>query len=96
MDKQRKIISVDIDGFVTQGEQFWDQEPTPKRDVIEKINELYKNGHVIIYHTGRHPCYYEVTYAWLIKYGCFFHALRMGKLSADVYLDDRNSNLEDL
>lgn len=96
MDKTRKVIAVDIDGFVTNGERFWEQEPTPKLGVIEKVNNLYKQGHVVIYHTGRHPSNYENTYAWLVKYGCYFHALRMGKLAAEHYLDDKNANIDDL
>ena len=90
------IISADIDGYITNGEHFWEQEPTPNIDVIGKLNHLYKKGHCIIYHTGRHPSYYEITYAWLMKHGCFFHAVRMGKLSADVYLDNKNGVIEDL
>mgnify|MGYP001612868221 CR=1 FL=1 len=95
----RKIIAVDIDGYIAERtpEKSYDFASfTPKREVIEKINTLYKQGHVIIYHTARHPSYYEVTYAWLLAQGCWFHALRMGKMAADHYLDDRNANLEDL
>ena len=91
----KKIIAVDIDGFVAEG-KFWEEECTPKKDIIEKINNLYKKQYVIIYHTARHPQYYGMTYAWLVKNGCYFHALEMGKLTADYYLDDRNANLEDL
>jgi len=96
MDKQRKVISADIDGFVTNGEKFWNAIVTPKPDVIEKINSLYKQGHVIIYNTARHPSEYAKTYAWLVHHGCYFHALHMGKVSAEIYLDDHNGKLDDL
>lgn len=89
MKKNRKVYAVDIDGVIAKG-RFWDEECTPMTENIEKINDLYKKGNIILYHTARHPQYYEVTYAWLIKQGCYFHALRMGKMSADYYIDDRN------
>ena len=94
--KKRLIIAVDIDNYITNGEPFWQEEPTPRLDVIEKVNKLYKRGHVIIYHTGRHRNYYAITESWLIKHGCYFHALRMGKISADWYLDDKNGEIDNL
>lgn len=94
MDKQRKIIAVDIDDTVSTG-RFWDSEPKPIQGMIDRVNDLYKKGHIIIYHTARHPSYYAITYAWLVKYGCYFHALEMGKLSADFYIDDKNISMED-
>ena len=93
--KNREIYAVDIDQTIADG-IFWKEECTPRLEAIEKINELYKKGNVVIYHTGRNPKYYELTYAWLIKHGCYFHALRMGKMSADHYIDDKNISLEEL
>lgn len=99
-DKTRKIISVDIDNFVAVPLEEKDRHNyilnVPIRGMIEKINKLYEDRHVIIYYTGRAPKYYEQTYAWLIASGCKFHALRMGKLHADWHLDDRNANIEDI
>lgn len=92
---RRKVIAVDIDGVVADG-LFWKEECTPRLKEIEEINNLYKKGATIIYHTARHPKYYELTYAWLIKQGCYFHALRMGKMNADYYIDDRNRTIEEL
>lgn len=92
MSKYKEVYAVDIDGVVAEG-RFWDEECTPITENIEKINDLYKQKNVIIYYTARHPQYYEMTYAWLIKQGCYFHALRMGKMSANYYIDDRNTTL---
>jgi hypothetical protein len=93
----RRIIAVDIDHTVAQGE-WWheDREAKPIQEVLDKVNQLYWNKNTIIYHTARHPKYYELTKAWLIKHGAFFHALEMGKLTADVYLDDRALNVKDI
>lgn len=93
------IVSVDIDGYIAERtpEKSYDfNNFVPKLDMIEKVNKLYKKGYVIIYHTARHPSYYEITFAWLVKHGCWFHALRMGKLAATYYLDDRNANIDEL
>lgn len=92
----RKIVAVDIDHTITNGEPFYLKEPTPNQEMIEKVNELYRRRYVIIYHTGRHPSFYQQTYAWLVKHGCFFHALEMGKLSAEYYIDDKNINIDEL
>ena len=97
MDK--RVISVDIDGVVARQTggadfNFADFEPIP--ETIERVNKLYRKGYVIIYHTARQPEFYQQTLAWLVKHGAWFHALRMGKLGADFYVDDRNASLDDL
>ena len=100
MNKTNKIIGVDIDGYIADPldkkdrHKYWLSKP--RKDMIEKVNKLYENRNIIIYHTGRAPIYYTETFAWLIKNGCKFHALRMAKLNADFFLDDKNANIEDL
>ncbi len=100
MSKIQRIIAIDIDGCVADPLEEKDRHKywlsTPRKDMIEKVNKLYEDRYVIIYHTGRAPSHYEQTYAWLVKHGCKFHALRMGKLSADYYVDDRSIKIEDL
>lgn len=91
----RKIYAVDIDGVVAKG-KFWEGECEVVKETLDKINTLYLQGHTIIYHTARHPQYYALTYSWLVKVGAYFHALEMGKLTADYYIDDRNLLLHDL
>jgi len=94
------VVSVDIDGCVAlpldakDRHKYW--LSVPIKEAIEKINKLYENKYVIIYHTGRDASYYAETFAWLIKQGCKFHALRMGKLSADYFIDDRNKTIDEL
>lgn len=91
----KKLYAIDIDGVVADG-KFWEGDCTPRERELKAINKLYMQGHIIIYHTARHPKYYEMTYAWLVKHGAYFHALEMGKLTADVYIDDRNMLISDL
>lgn len=93
MNRERKIYAVDIDGTVAIG-KFWSEDCRPIPGRLKAVNKLYMEGNTIIYHTARHPQYYALTYAWLMKHGAYFHALEMGKLTADVYIDDRNEPLE--
>ena len=91
----RKIYAIDIDGVVADG-KFWEGECSVREKELEAVNNLYKQGHTIIYHTARHPQYYAMTYAWLVKHGAYFHALEMGKLTADFYVDDRNMSVDEI
>ena len=99
-NKIGKIIAMDIDGCIAEPlaeeyrHQYW--RSIPIKDVITKVNKLYENKYVIIYHTGRDPIHYAETYAWLVKQGCKFHALRMGKLNADWFIDDKNITIDEL
>ena len=102
--KWHKIVSVDIDGYIAEKmpskrgefirENFDEFIPIPS--MIERVNNLFRKRYVIIYHTARHPRHYEQTFAWLLRQGCYFHALRMGKLRADYYLDDKNVDVDEL
>ena len=99
MKAKNLVVAVDIDGYIAERTKeksydFSDFTPIPR--VIEKVNNLFRKGYVVIYYTARHQRYYESTYAWLIRYGCEFHALRMGKMHAHYYLDDRNATMEEL
>jgi len=58
-------------------------------EVIEKINELYADGHEIILHTGRHWNHLWLTQEQLKQYGVDYHTLVMGKPVGDFYIDDR-------
>lgn len=93
------VVGVDIDGYIaerTREKSYEFSDFKPILSTIKKVNDLFRKGYVIIYHTARHPKYYEVTFAWLIQHGCEFHALRMGKMPASFYLDDKNANIDDL
>lgn len=80
---------------------------TPIIERISKINDLYIEGHGIIYHTARgmgkyknssslaYQEHYKFTYTQLISWGCKFHELHMGKPSGDYYIDDKGINTND-
>jgi len=41
-NSNRKVINVDVDGILTNGEKFWDTEPSPNLEVISLTRDLYK------------------------------------------------------
>ena len=104
--KKMLTYCVDIDGTICdKPKDMWHDgdysHSVPKIDRIEKINNLYDEGHTIIYLTargmGRHRNsrmlayqeFYNLTYNQLKSWGCKFHELHMGKPAADYYIDDK-------
>lgn len=89
-----KVIAIDIDNTLTN-ETCWTNEQclnaTPKQEVINKVNELYKTNCIIIY-TARVSELRDATECWLKMNKVHYHALRMDKLGFDVLLDDRAIN----
>lgn len=101
MNKETKLIALDVDGTLTN-EICWTEEDclhaTPRKDVIEKTNQLYLNGNHIIIYTARDERLRNATEYWLRKHGVRFHAINMGrnKMGADVYVDDKAIRPEEL
>ncbi|GAG56375.1 unnamed protein product [marine sediment metagenome] len=91
-----KLIAVDLDGTLCEG-KFWKSEPSPKTEMINFVNELYKKGAHIIIMTARFPKDYEITLEWLNKFKVLFHGISMRiKIGADVYIDDKSINPNDI
>ena len=93
---KRKIISVDLDNTLTNGEPFYKETPTVNQKVANWVKQQYFEGNVIIIYTSRKQWYYLETKKWLDKNQIYYHCLVMGKLTADVYLDDRNMLLSEV
>lgn len=89
-------INVDLDGTLTQGDRkFWEEEPKPDREMIDKINALYtQKRKTIIIWTARKWRHAEKTAAWLEKHGVNYHGLKMNKGGSDLYIDDKAINTE--
>ena len=88
----RKVYCFDVDGILTNGEPFWETEPTPNIKYIEKLKEFYKSGNIIIIHTARAWEYANLTVGWLIKHKIPFHGIMMQKGGTDYYIDDKAIN----
>jgi len=60
------------------------------------VNELYDEGHEIVYWTARGSCtgidWEEVTEEQLDEWGCKRHGLKLGKPSFDIFIDDKVLN----
>lgn len=92
-----KVIAVDLDGTLCEGEFWGTEEVEPKKEMIAKVWEWYKKGAHIIIYTARQPRYYSITLAWLLKNEVPFHGIAMlYKPGADLYLDDKAINIEDI
>lgn len=98
------IYCVDIDGTIcTNGDcsTCKYEGSIPIKERIEKINNLYYEGHIIKYFTARgmgrynddsdkaYNKFYNLTKMQLDIWGCKYHELILGKPSADYYIDDK-------
>ena len=100
---KRKVYVVDLDDTLCdtpygvgpdgkEGPQYFDS--SPKMDRIEKINELYDSGAIIIIETARGTVsgksWFYHTLDQLKTWGLRFDHLRSGvKYVADAYIDDK-------
>jgi hypothetical protein len=94
----------DIDGTIctTKDGDYYKSQPITNR--IEKINELYNDGHTIVFNTARgmgrtsnnallaHRLFFHLTQTQLENWGVKYHKLFMGKPSGDVYVDDKGKS----
>lgn len=95
---RKKLIAIDMDETLAIG-TLWKKEDLlePNKKMVKLIQDLYNNGGHIIIYTARQPRLYPVTLAWLIKYEVPFHGIAMQvKIGADLYIDDKALNIEDV
>ena len=86
-------IFVDYDGTITDGtgEPYWVDplDDSPNGEMIEIVNNLYKDGHTVIIYTARREESREEVEYYLNKWNVMHHALRMEKPGFDLLIDDR-------
>ena len=94
------IYYVDIDETICfyDGERYY-PDARPLRENIKKINELYDDGHTIVYWTARGGVtgrdWTELTANQLEEWGAKHHDLKLGKPHYDVFIDDKAINSRD-
>lgn len=94
------IVYVDIDDTICRlriaGNYY---SATPIQKAIEKVNQMFDDGHTIVMWTARGTVsgidFEEMTRAQLEFWGLKYHELRMGKPAYDLFIDDKNINSED-
>jgi hypothetical protein len=91
----------DIDGTICTVTNGKYDEAKPFKDRIEKINQLYNEGNIIIYFTARGMATFRndsqlakekwevLTRKQLDEWGAKHHKLLLGKPAADLYVDDK-------
>jgi capsule biosynthesis phosphatase len=98
---------IDIDGTIcTQSNPDY-ENAKPFYDRISKLNELYDEGHTIVYLTARgmgrtggdaekaRNLLYNFTKKQLREWNVKYHRLVLGKPAGDVYIDDKGINDKD-
>lgn len=96
------IIYVDIDetictneeGTVSESRNYQNAFPIERN--IEKVNQLYDEGHTIIYWTARGTVtgidWEEITKEQLARWGVKYHDLKFGKPYYDLMICDKSLN----
>jgi hypothetical protein len=72
----------------------------PDKNNIQKVNDLYDQGHRIVYWTARgsrsgidwHPFTENQLKSWGVK----FHELRCDKPYYDLFIEDRSKRIEEI
>jgi histidinol phosphatase-like enzyme len=86
-------VFVDFDNTLTNGSgKPWWVDPLddePRQEMVELVNNLYKQGFAIIIYTARRGDVREETKYYLDKWGVMYHALRMNKPGYKLLIDDR-------
>jgi hypothetical protein len=92
------IYVFDIDNTICITKNGEYEKSAPMCDRIDKINQLYKEGHIIHFLTARGMgrsnntdpgMFKELTSNQLDEWGVDYHRLFMGKPAGDLYIDDK-------
>jgi hypothetical protein len=96
---QIKTYCFDLDGVICTAPPADYTESLPHKWIIQKINNLYKDGHAIKIYTARGSTtgidWRALTERQLSEWGLRYHELIMGKPEADVFVDDKAVNIKD-
>jgi hypothetical protein len=93
------IIRVDIDNTIckyNKGNTGNYQEAIPIKKNIQLVNNLYLNGHEIIYWTSRGVItgidWQEITKKQFNIWGVLYTTIELNKPYYDLFIDDKNLN----
>ena len=87
------IYCFDIDGTLCTNTEGDYVNAQPFYEVIAEVNRLFAEGHRILLYTARGSTtgivWRDLTERQLKEWSINYHALFMGKPTADVYIDDK-------
>ena len=96
-----KVIFIDIDETIFDTPQGEVRDYTKSKPIIEnvkKANQLYDEGHKIVYWTARGSRsgldWYDLTKQQLNKFNVKYHSLRCDKPYYDMFIDDKGVNVK--
>jgi hypothetical protein len=94
------IIYIDIDETICDSPENRDySQAMPILENIDKANNLYDEGHTIIYWTARGSGsgkdWREITKKQLIDWHVKYHEIKFGKPIYDLFIDDKVLNVKD-
>lgn len=94
------VIYIDIDETICHSPNVPDYTDSyPIIENIEKANQLYDQGHTIVYWTARGTKtgidWRETTEQQFKMWGVKYHDLKFGKPNYDLFIDDKNINTLD-
>jgi hypothetical protein len=93
------VYCFDIDGTLCTDTDGAYGQAAPCPEVIAQVNRLFGQGHRILLYTARGATtgidWREETERQLREWGVEYHALYLGKPTADIYIDDKAINLAD-
>lgn len=94
------VIYIDIDDTICDSPNKPDYtDSTPIITNIAKANQLYENGHTIIYWTARGTQsgkdWSDITKKQFKLWGVKYHEIKFEKPYYDLFIDDKNMNTKD-
>jgi len=94
------VIYIDIDETICISPANRDYSlAVPIEKNIQKANKLYDEGNTIVYWTARGTVsgmdWDSLTRKQFEEWGVKFHDLKFGKPNYDLFIDDKNMNVED-
>ena len=87
---------IDLDGTLldTKGGDYAGAKPINER--VDRVRELYKEGHTIAIQTARGRHWEDYTLMQLDLFQIPYHAVSVGeKIHGDVYIDDKGINAKE-
>jgi hypothetical protein len=90
---------VDVDGVICNDTKGKYEDAVPFIHRIIKLNQLFHEGHTIIYFTARGGTtginWEALTIQQLSKWDVCYHKLIMGKPDCDIFIDDKGINSDE-